>query len=192
MKLKRKCRFCKEYTREYITVPAGSFCNMTHAISFTNEKRAKDSIKLIAKKVKEEKKAHSKKKREFYDKDIKTRKKAAKDACHAFIRARDRGKPCICCDRPWDESIQAGHFQPSGSNPLIRYDESNINGQLLHCNYYKGGDSGDYEKNLRVKVGDEKVDELLSKTGGVVKWTADMYKEIEVYYKRKLKELEGE
>lgn len=60
---------------------------------------------------------------------------------------------------------------------------------VTDCNFFKGGDSGDYEKNLRAKIGNEKVNELLSKKGGSSKLTASDYLAIENNYKRKLKQI---
>jgi hypothetical protein len=60
----------------------------------------------------------------------------------------------------------------------------------------KGGDSGDYEANLRLKIGDDRVDWLKANkgsgkdaNGNLLKRDADDYKAIEAYFKEKLKEL---
>ena len=124
----------------------------------------------------------------FKGKDLRVRKAAAKMACHRYIRARDKGLPCICCNRPLT-SINAGHYLESGNNPQIRYDEDNIHNQSIYCNQYKGGDSDDYKGNLIKKIGLERVERLESMKGGIVKRTPDDYKEIEEYYKAKLKDL---
>lgn len=152
------------------------------------------SVKM-AKKEKEkrekaDRKTHAENKRKFKQGDVKTRKAAAKKACHDYIKLRDRGCLCICCGAPLDEDCHAGHWQESGNNPKIRFDEDNIHAQNVYCNFYKGGDSGSYEKHLRIKIGDERVDRLLSMKGGTIKWTAETYKDIEDKYKAKIKELE--
>lgn len=149
-------------------------------------------LKARSKAEKAQKKVNARKKREFRESDVKTRKAAAKSACHKYIRERDKGLPCICCNEPLGETFHAGHWQESGNNSQIRYDETNIHGQRIYCNTYKGGDSGDYEKNLRDRIGDEAVELLLTKKGGVMKRTAQDYLEIENHYKQKLKELEGQ
>ena len=63
-------------------------------------------------------------------------------------------------------------------------DRLHIHAQSAYCNTFKGGDSGDYEKNLRLKIGDRKVDQLIrfkgSKLRGKqIKRTASDYKAIE-------------
>jgi len=128
-------------------------------------------------------------KKEFQKSDVKTRKAAAKEWCHRYIRIRDQGRPCICCGRPLGEKYDAGHFLESGNNSILRYHEDNIHAQSVYCNQYKGGNSDDYEGRLRIKIGDERVDYLLANKGGPIKRTADDYKEIEDYYRVKIKEL---
>ena len=85
--------------------------------------------------------------------------------------------------------FHAGHFLESGSNPKIRYDEDNIHGQRIYCNTYKGGDSGQYKENLIKMIGSDRVKRLINLKGGTVKRTANDYREIESYFKNKLKEL---
>jgi hypothetical protein len=123
----------------------------------------------------------------YYASDIKTRKKAAKDACHLWIKIRDKGLPCICCNKPMGEHGNAGHFHESGNNPRIRYDEDNIHYQIIQCNMHHGGDSDDYRGNLIKKIGIARVERLDSLKGGTMKRTCEDYKEIENYYKLKIK-----
>lgn len=120
----------------------------------------------------------------------KTRERAAKEACHSYIRARDKGKPCICCGMPLGDDYHAGHFKRANSFGEIKYHEDNIHGQRADCNTQYGGDRGHYEYNLRKKIGDEAVNNLYEKiteTNRVYKYTIDELKDIEEYYKNKLK-----
>jgi len=118
---------------------------------------------------------------------IKTRKNELKKACHLYVRTRDKGDPCICCGLPLGENYHAGHYLESGNNPKIRYDEDNIHAQRLDCNNFKGGDSGFYRVNLIKKIGLDRVLRLESMKGGTVKRTCEDYKEIEMYFKEKIK-----
>lgn len=160
-----------------------AFCNREHAIQYAiqNQSKGRKKIEQV------ERKAINKAKKN----NLKTRKDAAKKACHDFIRARDSGKGCSCCGEPLGKDFQAGHFLESGNNPKIRYDEDNIHGQRLHCNYFKGGDSGEYKERLIKKIGSVRVNRLLNLKGGTVKRTPDDYRAIEKYYKGKLKELKS-
>lgn len=119
---------------------------------------------------------------------------AAKTMCHRYIRLRDQFEVCICCGLPLGEGYHAGHYKESGSNSAIRYNEYNISAQRSDCNIDYGGDRGDYEKNLRLKFGDGKVDWLNSVADSMVirKYTAEDYKAITQYYKEKIQELNGD
>lgn len=153
------------------------------------EKGRKMQQRAAEKALRAEKKENNRKRRKLNE--PKTRKRAAKEACHAYVRYRDRNDRCICCGELLGEDYQAGHFFESGNNPRIRYDEDNIHGQRKYCNTYKGGDSGDYERNLIKKIGKKRVERLRSMRGGTMKRTPDDYREIERYYKNRLKELKA-
>ena len=184
------CKYCKtrQPLEEGNQTPVGWFCSYDHAIKYANDKSERARLRAKAKAIKEDKKKWAGRKQEFRDNDLKTRKAAAKLWCHAYIRERDKGLNCICCNRPMGK-VDAGHWLESGNYSSTRYDEDNIHAQSVHCNQYKGGDSGDYEENLRIKIGDERVDALKAKKNEVVKRTCEDYKEIEEYYKAKLKVL---
>ena len=181
---KLRCKHCREYfNRETMVIsPCGKFCTNEHRVEWAidNQSKGRDKIdKLERKEITKAKKNN-----------LKTRKDAAKKACHDFIRARDNGKGCICCGKPLGNNYHAGHFLESGNNAQLRYDEYNIHGQRLDCNFFKGGDSGDYKENLIKKIGVNGVNRLLNLKGGIMKRSPDDYRAIESYYKGKLKELE--
>lgn len=171
---------------------ASAECRDRVAMANLKKIQAKNT-KQAAVKIKQEKKVikqrNVKFKADFYANDRKTREKAAKLACHAYIRERDKGLPCICCGRPLGAKYDAGHFLESGNNSTLRYHEDNIHAQSVHCNQYRGGNSDDYEGRLRLKIGDERVDYLLVNKGGTPKRTVEDFKAIEDYYKKKLKDL---
>ena len=178
---KKRCRYCKEYhpESEMINVNGGWYCDIEHATKYAYQNKEK------GKQIK-----HKAQKRAFKEDSLPTRRNATKKACHEYIRLRDKNELCICCNEPLGDNYHAGHFLESGNNPKIRYDEDNIHAQRAYCNTYKGGDSGDYEVNLRKKIGAERVDRLKSLKGGTLKITADELKSIELHYKEKLKMLQ--
>lgn len=178
----RRCKNCKTKNEKFIVIGINAFCDNDYkcASEFGRSKSAADKQEATKKK-------NAKQKREFKDNDIKTRKEAAKKACHEYIRKRDCDLPCICCGRVIVGTVHAGHFLESGNNSFLRYNEDNIHAQSSYCNTYKGGNSDDYEGRLRVKIGNERVDYLLANKGGAIKRSASDYKAIEVKYKAKLK-----
>ena len=89
---KRKCKYCLEYfpPEKIKRFGVGYFCSIEHALEWVKEKQARDKARKLAKEKKAVKQKHAKEKRAFYDSDIKTRKAAAKAACHKYIRERDK------------------------------------------------------------------------------------------------------
>ncbi len=172
----KPCDICKGDFKPYSTTQR--VCSVTCAIEFNRQKD-----------IKKTKKSDAARKKAFQVSDLTLRKNAARAACHRYIRLRDKGLPCICCNRPLNHHINAGHYLESGNNPRIRYDEDNIHNQSIYCNQYKGGNSDDYRGNLIKKIGIKKVERLESLKGGTMKRTCEDYLEIEQYYKAKLKVL---
>ena len=168
-----------------VKTPVGKFhsrkCATEYAMTPTPNKEAR--VKKL------EKKEDFLRLKVFRGSDLKTRKKAAKAACHAYIKARDLGSLCICCNRPLGKNYDSGHYLESNNNPIIRYHEDNIHSQSVYCNRYKGGDSDDYRGNLIRKIGLPRVLELEANKGGTMKRTVEDYKAIEDWYKQKLIDL---
>ena len=190
---KLKCCGCKKrFPKEpMIEAPNKSkFHSKDCQVDYAVRKGREATAKRIAKTKADTKKKNAKFDKEFYDNDRKTRNAAAVKWCHKYIKMRDTGQPCICCGNPLEPGFHAGHFKRADKNPMLKYHEDNINGQNRQCNFYEGGDKGNYENNLRVKIGNERVDWIIANQGGVMKRTPQEYKEIENYYKAKIKELE--
>jgi len=166
-----------------------AWCNSDHQY-----KHALDALgRLRKRKAKEEKQKHTKRKRTFYDNDIKTRKAAAVKEFNAYIRARDDGKGCISCQRPIPaDDYCAGHYIPAGSNSLLKFDEFNVNGQHNNdCNKHRSGDQVRYRIGLIAKYGIAEVERLES-TNGTIKRKPQDYKAIEVKYREKRLQLNQE
>lgn len=116
----------------------------------------------------------------------------ADKAFAAYIRARDEGKPCICCGKyssgwtrggEWD----AGHYRTRGAASHIRYHEHNCNRQLKKCNR-RSFDVASYRRNLIDRIGLTAV-EALENDNTPHKWSREELREIAARYKRKLKEI---
>ena len=75
-----------------------------------------------------------------------------------FIRNRDRDESCISCGN--FTTLQAGHYYSAGRFPALRFNENNVHGQCLKCNYYESGNLINYRKNLIHKIGIEEVEKL--------------------------------
>lgn len=119
----------------------------------------------------------------------------AQTAFNAYIRARDAGKPCICCGRPLHDSAglcgagyDAGHYRSTGSASHLRFVEDNVHAQRKDCNRYGAGRAVDYRIGLIARIGLERV-EALETNNTPHKWTAEELRAIKVTYKTKFKEL---
>ena len=181
------CKGCGlRFPRDEMYRPiVGRFCTKDCAAEWAFENKSKGK-KLIDRAKKDKDLLREK---VFRRQDVKIRKGAAKEACNLYIRTRDKGKKCICCDRDLGDEYHAGHFWESGLNSYIRYDEDNIHGQTIYCNRFKGGNSGFYRERLIEKIGIDRVVRLDITRSIPIKRTADDYKEIEIHYKSKLKQL---
>jgi hypothetical protein len=122
--------------------------------------------------------------------------KAAQREFNAYIRARDKDKPCICCGRMasdkdlltgsrWD----AGHYRSTGSASHLRFHEDNCHRQLVFCNRHGAGRAVDYRLGLIARIGLLAV-EALETNNAPKKWERDELRQIAATYKAKLKELE--
>ena len=137
-------------------------------------------------------KAEDRKKRESFKK-IPQLIATAQTAFNAFIRARDSGKPCICCGQPLAlEAIgggfDCGHYRSTGSASHLRFHEDNAHGQRKQCNRYGAGRAVDYRIGLIQRIGIERVD-ALECSNAPHKWQREELIQITQTYRQKLKEL---
>lgn len=88
----------------------------------------------------------------------------AQSAVNAYIRARDKGKPCISCDKPDDGSHQrhASHYRSVGACSSLRFNTWNIWASCAQCNSIKSGNLIEYRIRLVPKLGAERVEWLES------------------------------
>ena len=116
-----------------------------------------------------------------------------KVGCHAYIRERDKGKPCISCGIAWDPSFQAGHFYKAELFPSIRHHEDNIHGQCVQCNMRKEGNESEYRVNLPKRIGEDKFKALndlaAQEKKNDFKWDREVLSEKNKYYRAKIKEI---
>ncbi len=171
----RKCRYCKEKT-----VPYGSmqpFCFKNECILEHNRITKEKSRRKAIKTLNESSKAWV--------------RKQTKKACHAYIRCRDQHKPCISCGTFYNQFnyMQAGHFKNDGNHANVRYHEDNIAGQCVRCNMHKSGEEKAFETELRKRIGDERVEHILTTASIVKSYTIDELKQITEEYKEKIKQL---
>lgn len=117
--------------------------------------------------------------------------KEAQREFNAYIRARDRDQPCICCGLPLGAAevgggYDAGHYRSVGSASHLRFNEDNCHAQRKQCNRYGAGRVVDYRIGLIRRIGVGKVD-ALEASNEPHKWTRDELIAIRDTYRAKLK-----
>jgi hypothetical protein len=185
---KKRCVNCKKY----FNADVGFLTNIGffHSDDCRIEYGIKKTKKLLEKAQQAERKKRAKIKRDFYANDLKTRKKSAVQACHAYIRERDRNNGCITCGRSLvGVKFDAGHYIPAGNHSYTQFMEKNIHGQCVYCNQYNSGKPKEYRQALIDKYGERTVKAIERASKRKIKRTADDYLAIEKHYKDKLKSL---
>lgn len=183
-----KCRICRQPFEKR---------NMAHRVC---------GIRCAVELAKLDRDKQNKRKAQAERKELKVRKDAlktrsdwlkdAQTAFNAYIRERDKDKPCICCGvaqtkvnghraHGWD----CGHYRSTGSAPHLRFDERNAHRQLVFCNRYGAGRAVDYRIGLIARIGLQAV-EALEADQTPRKFMIAELKAIKAEYKAKLKALQ--
>lgn len=124
-------------------------------------------------------------------------KAEAQKEFNAFIRLRDAGRPCICCNYATGAIfgpggvIDAGHYRSVGSAPHLRYDERNCHAQRKQCNRYGAGRAVDYRIGLINRIGLAAV-EALESDQTERKYTRDELRAIRDEYRSRVRIMKKE
>lgn len=194
MSFKRtRCAHCKgKFTPERQSQIVHPECAADYVVAQREkEERAKAKQERMAAKVE---KAEIRKRKEA----IKTRSdyiKEAQAAFNAYVRERDKDKPCICCGLPLSAgdvggAYDCGHYRSVGSAPHLRFHEHNAHAQRKQCNRWGAGRAVDYRLGLIARLGLEVV-EALEADQEPRKWSIQNLIEIRDTYRAKLKELKA-
>lgn len=115
------------------------------------------------------------------------------NACHKYIRLRDKGKPCVSCLGAWGDEHQAGHWKKAELFSSLKLDERNIHGQCKRCNLVEDGNVQIYGTRIHLRIGIEGKQELerlaLLDKQTSFKWDREELKRIRTYYNNKTKDL---
>jgi len=179
-----KVKTCTHCSREF--VPARPLQNVCSALCASRLVRARSKQKKEADRVQvRERKAALKR--------IPDLIKEAQREFNAFVRERDRVRPCICCGQPLGDgevggAYDCGHYRSTGSAPHLRFDERNAHAQRKQCNRWGAGRAVDYRIGLVARLGLAAV-EALEADNSVRKWSREELIEIRDRYKARVKEL---
>lgn len=169
----KKCKICEnKFTPQR---PLQMVCSVTCGYAYANKVKAKEWSK--EKKIRKE--------------QLMTRSEhlnLLQKVFNAYIRARDKDKPCISCGT-YSGKMSAGHYMSVGSTPELRFNETNVHKQCFRCNSELSANLIKYRINLVDLIGAEAVDELERKNHPPLKLTIDEIKEQIKIYRQKTKEL---
>lgn len=174
----KKCKVCGgEFNPLSSTQRVCSYvCSLNKVRSDKEAQRSKD---------------HRRAKEVYRNNDRPYQLKKTQAAINAFVRERDKGKPCISCGRHHEGQYHAGHYRSVGAAPHLRFNSLNIQRQCAPCNNHKSGNAIEYRMGLVDRYGVELVERLES-ANGPVKFSLDDIKAIGAYYRRLKKAIETE
>jgi hypothetical protein len=142
-------------------------------------------------------KAKNKQEREQFKERKEKAKRISKweEECRAIVqkiaRVRDRNDGCISCHLPstWGGQWHGSHFRSHGAASAVQFHLWNIHKSCSSCNRDKGGNIIAYRPRLVEKIGQEKVDWLMSQNQ-IVRHPVDYYKRFKAVMGKRLRRLE--
>lgn len=130
-------------------------------MSFTKSEKGRTVIQKTVERQTRETKAKVREKQKTRSEWI----REAQSAFNAYVRWRDRHKPCISCGKYTSDNAiggnwDAGHFRSRGSAPHLRFHLWNVHKQCVRCNRYLSGNVSEFRSALIWKLGHEKLEHL--------------------------------
>jgi len=116
--------------------------------------------------------------------------KKAQRYFNAFIRERDKGKPCVSCGKKLGSKFDAGHYF-SSTHKNTTFDENNVHGQCVRCNRDLHGNLLNYQLGIQERIGASELIRLHEEAHKIRKFSREELKDIIELYKEKLKNLKG-
>lgn len=101
---------------------------------------------------------------------------------NAYIRERDKNKPCISCGTNKSNAWHASHYYPT-TKSYLRFNEDNVHKSCVKCNVFLHGNLVQYRERLIEKIGIERVIALDEAKNNRLELTTDEIKIKISYYK---------
>lgn len=179
----RTCKVCRARFRPVFN-SMQAVCGIACALEFTRqeaEKKRYSAARAAQTAAHERKQAHRK--------GSKARQReAATRACNAYIRWRDRDRPCCGCGKQHYRA-EAGHYHPAGRATALRFHPDNIQAQCHRCNCWEGGGKATgYKDELAARAGSRIVDYLDRHANDLYRYSAEEYRDIAAWYRQRLRQ----
>jgi hypothetical protein len=189
--MQRKEKKCQNPNCKVMYLPYRStqkVCSLDCAIVLASLSREKETNK----KKKEAEATWRKRKKELKAADMTVTDWVQKvqKVFNSYIRERDKGGLCISCRRPLVGKYDAGHYYNANNHYSVRFDPRNVSGQCVQCNRDLNGNLIEYGVNLEKKIGTFQMEELRKIAKDTRKYTVPELKDLEIYWKRELKDLQ--
>jgi hypothetical protein len=176
----RRCAYCKKKVPTETAKINGlkAFCSTDHALAWLDTEKGKNTL---------QKARNAKTKADREKLMTKTDyAKLAQAAFNAWIRFRDRDKPCISCGRDHQGQYHAGHYRTTAAAPQLRFNTHNVHKQCSVCNNHKSGNIVEYRINLIRRIGEEKV-RMLESNQDFARYDIDYLKRLTKIFKKRLR-----
>ena len=179
---KKRCKECKDlFIPKYSSVQIVCSPSCAYAYSKKKDAEKKEKNNALLTKAFQEKKERQR---------LPEALKQTQIIFNKYIRLRDKFKPCISSNNPWKNDFDAGHLFSVKQYSELRFNEDNVHGQSIQDNRFKEGNFEDYIINVRYRIGDDKVKELLKlaeiSKQRPYKWTLEELSKIRKKYKKKI------
>ena len=172
----KKCKICREFFEPTYSSLQPTCTKPQCIISYAKrveEKKSKREIKAMRERVK----------------SVSHWRRDLQQAFNAYIRERDKHRPCISCDKPLVGKYDAGHFYSVGSYPNLRFNEDNCHGQCVECNQHKHGNLIEYSLRLPDRIGTIQYNHLHQIKNDPLRLPLDEIKTLIQHYRKLLKSL---
>jgi hypothetical protein len=116
--------------------------------------------------------------------------KLTQQVFNKWINLRDKGLPCISCDKLITGRVNASHFWNANNHYNVRFNEDNVHSSCITCNQFLSGNLLEYRTRLISKIGIERFNNLEAESKQTRKFTKEELKDIINIYKLKIKQLE--
>jgi hypothetical protein len=172
----KKCKICREFFEPTYSSLQPTCTKPQCIISYAKrveEKKSKREIKAMRERVK----------------SVSHWRRDLQQAFNAYIRERDKHRPCISCDKPLVGKYDVGHFYSVGSYPNLRFNEDNCHGQCVECNQHKHGNLIEYSLRLPDRIGTIQYNHLHQIKNEPLRLPLDEIKNLIQHYRKLLKSL---
>lgn len=177
---KKKCSICGEKFTPYKSTQR--VCSPKCAIEHTNLKKAENTAGLN--RMRNEKES---------EESLAQLTKQTQILVNKYIRARDKGKPCISCDVKWNNRFQACHRFDVKQHNGLRFDFFNIFGGCPKCNIWENGNYQQYDLRLPNRIGEEEYQKLHKRAKIALRipysWTKRELRQVQKQVKELIKSL---